>query len=110
MKIIICGVGKLGQHLAKTLAKEDYSVTVIDNDQLELEDVINNYDLNYIHGSALDSDTLIEAGVKEADILISVMTQDEQNIMCSLLAKKLGVKHTIARIRTPEYTKSALSL
>lgn len=106
MKIIICGVGKLGQHLAKTLAKEDYSVTVIDNDQLELEDVINNYDLNYIHGSALDSDTLIEAGVKEADILISVMTQDEQNIMCSLLAKKLGVKHTIARIRTPEYTKS----
>lgn len=106
MKIIICGVGKLGQHLAKTLVKEDYSVTVIDNDQLELEDVINNYDLNYIHGSALDSDTLIEAGVKDADILISVMTQDEQNIMCSLLAKKLGVKHTIARIRTPEYTKS----
>ena len=38
MKIIICGVGKLGQHLAKTLAKEDYSVTVIDNDQLELEE------------------------------------------------------------------------
>ena len=106
MKIIICGVGKLGQHLAKTLAKEEYNVTVIDNDQVELQDVVNNTDVNYVHGSSLDSDILIEAGAPDADVLISVMTQDEQNIMCSLLAKKLGVKNTIARIRTPEYTKS----
>lgn len=106
MKIIICGIGKLGQHLAESLVKDNYSVTVIDNDQTELQDVVNNLDINYVHGSALDSEILIEAGAPDADILISVMAKDEQNIMCSLLAKKLGVKQTIARIRTPEYTKS----
>lgn len=106
MKIIICGIGKLGKHLAFTLVKEEYNVTLIDNDPVELQDVVNNLDVNYVQGSALDSEILIEAGVKDADLVISVMTKDEQNIMCSLLAKKLGVKNTIARIRTPEYTKS----
>lgn len=106
MKIIICGIGKLGKHLAFTLVKEEYNVTLIDNDPVELQEVVNNLDVNYVQGSALDSATLIEAGVKDADLVISVMTKDEQNIMCSLLAKKLGVKNTIARIRTPEYTKS----
>ena len=48
----------------------------------------------------------MEAGVDEADILISVMEKDEQNVMCSLIGKKLGAKHTIARIRTPEYSNS----
>ena len=84
MKIIICGIGKLGQHLAESLVKDNYSVTVIDNDQTELQDVVNNLDINYVHGSALDSEILIEAGAPDADILISVMAKDEQNIMCSL--------------------------
>lgn len=106
MKIIICGVGKLGSHLTKTLVKEEYNITLIDNDPVELQDVVNNYDVNYVQGSGLDPEILLEAGVQDADLLISVMTTDEQNIMCTLLAKKLGVKNTIARIRTPEYTKS----
>ena len=106
MKIIICGVGKLGSHLTKTLVKEDYTITLIDNDPVELQDVVNNFDVNYVQGSGLDPEILLEAGVQDADLLISVMTTDEQNIMCTLLAKKLGVKNTIARIRTPEYTKS----
>lgn len=106
MKIIICGVGKLGKHLAHTLIKEEHTITLIDNDQVELQDIVNNLDVNYVLGNALDSDILLEAGIKDADLLISVLTKDEQNIMCSLLANKLGVKNTIARIRTPEYTKS----
>jgi trk system potassium uptake protein TrkA len=106
MKIIICGIGKLGRHLANTLVKEDHTVTLIDNDSLALQEVVNNLDVNYVEGNALDSEILIEAGIENTDLLISVMIKDEQNIMCSLLAKKLGVKNTIARIRTPEYTKS----
>ena len=49
---------------------------------------------------------MIEAGISDADLLISVMENDEQNVMCSLLGKKLGAEHTIARIRTPEYSNS----
>ena len=106
MKIIIVGIGKLGEYLAKNLVKEKNEVTLIDIDFTTTMDVINNQDLNYIVGSGLDANILSEAGINECDLLISVMENDEQNVMCSLLGKKLGAKHTIARIRTPEYSNS----
>ena len=106
MKIVIVGIGKLGEYLAKSLVKEGHAVTLVDVDFTTSQDIINNEDLNYINGNGLDVLVLKEAGVEEADLLISVMEQDEQNTMCCLLAKKLGTKHTIARIRTPEYANS----
>ena len=106
MKIVIVGVGKLGEYLAKSLVKEGHAVTLVDVDFTTSQDIINNEDLNYIDGNGLDVSVLKEAGVDQADLLISVMEQDEQNTMCCLLGKKLGAKHTIARIRTPEYANS----
>lgn len=106
MKIIIVGVGKLGGYLAKNLVKDNNEITIIDTDFSTSQDVINNEDLNYINGNGLDSNILIEAGIADTDLLISVMESDEQNVMCSLLGKKLGATHTIARIRTPEYASS----
>ncbi len=105
MKIIIVGIGKLGEYLAKSLVAEN-EVTLIDKNFIKTQDIINNEDVNYIIGNGLDSNVLEEAGVSECDILISVMEKDEQNVMCSLLGKKLGAKRTIARIRTPEYSGS----
>ncbi len=106
MKIIIVGVGKLGEYLAKSLVKEGHAVTLIDLNFDTNQDIINNEDLNYINGNGLDANILIEAGIKDTDLLISVMDQDEHNTICCLLGKKLGAKHTIARIRTPEYANS----
>lgn len=76
----------------------------MDVDYSNSMDLINNEDLNYVTGSGLDANVLMEAGVKDCDLVISVMENDEQNAMCSLLSKKLGAKHTIARIRTYEYS------
>ena len=106
MKIIIVGVGKLGEYVARELVNENHEVTLIDLDFKNRNNVINNEDLNYICGNGLDANTLIEAGAADADLIISVMEKDEQNLMCCLLGKKLGAKHTIARIRTPEYASS----
>ena len=106
MKIIIVGIGKLGEYLVRNLVKDGNEVTLVDTDFTTSMDVINNEDVNYILGSGLDANVLIEAGIKDADLLVSVMQHDEQNVMCSLLGKKLGAKHTIARIRTPEYSNS----
>ena len=92
MKIIIAGVGKLGEYLAKSLVKEEHAVTLIDLDFTTSQDIINNEDLNYINGNALNANILIEAGIKDTDLLISVMDQDELNTICCLLGKKLGAK------------------
>jgi trk system potassium uptake protein TrkA len=56
-----------------------------------------------IRGNGVSTKILLEAGVKEADLLIAATTSDEMNMVCCLTAKKLGVAHTIARIRDPEY-------
>ncbi len=105
MKIIIVGIGKLGEYLTKSLVNDKNEVTLVDIDFTDNE-LINNEDVNYICGNGLNSNVLLEAGVEESDLLIAVMNKDEQNVMCCLLGKTLGVKHTIARIRNPEYSNS----
>ncbi len=106
MNIIIVGIGKLGEFLAKSLVREGNAVTLIDTDFKRVADTINNEDLNYVKGNALDISTLTDAGVENCDILISAIDKDELNVMTCLLAKKLGAKHTIARIRNTEYISS----
>jgi trk system potassium uptake protein TrkA len=106
MKIIIVGVGKLGEYLARLLVKEKNEVTLIDLNFIGKESLINNEEVNYVEGNGLDSNTLVEAGINNADLLICVMKEDSENVMCALVGKKLGAKNTIARIRKPEYTNS----
>lgn len=106
MKIIIVGIGKLGSYLAKSLVRDNNEVTIIESDILKARKMTESEDLNYVCGSGLDPDTLIEAGIDNTDLLISVMQKDEQNLICSLLGKKMGAKNTIARIRDKEYEKS----
>lgn len=103
MKIIIIGDGKVGYSLAENLSKEDHDVTIIDKNPEALKKASEFLDVMCIRGNGVSTKILLEAGVKEADILIAVTTSDEMNMVCCLTAKKLGAKHTIARIRDPEY-------
>ncbi len=106
MKIVIAGIGKFGDYLTRQLAKENNEITVIDINFTGKEALINNEDVNNIEGNALDVKILEEAGVQNSDLLIASMKEDSENVMCALLARKLGVKNTIARIRRPEYIDS----
>lgn len=106
MKIIIAGVGKLGEYLARELSDDGNDVVIIDEKPINKREIVNNGDIFYINGNALDSTVLLDAGISNADLLISVMDKDEKNIMCSFLGKKLGVNKTIARVRTPEYSST----
>ncbi len=106
MKIIIVGIGKLGEYLAKSLVKDENEITLIDMNFKRVSDMLDNEDLNYVSGNAINANTLIEAGIENCDLLISAIDKDELNVMTCLLGKKLGAKHTIARIRDTEYTSS----
>lgn len=106
MKIVIAGIGKFGDYLTRQLTKENNEITVIDINFTGKEALINNEDINNIEGNALDVKILEEAGVQNSDLLIASMKEDSENVMCALLARKLGVKNTIARIRRPEYIDS----
>ena len=103
MNILIVGAGKMGRYLAKVLTNESYNVTVIDINDTVLEKLSNTVDLSTISGNGLIADTLLNANVNTMDIVICTMKNDEDNLLCSLLSKKLGCKSTICRVTTPEY-------
>lgn len=105
MNIVIVGNGKVGRNLTKQLAAEGHDVVVIDKDPKIVEEAVNDYDVMGICGNGACYDIQLQAGTDKADLLISVTQTDELNILCCLLAKKIGVGHSIARVRTPEYSK-----
>ena len=103
MKIIIVGLGKVGQSLAIELSGEDSDITVIDNREEIVQEISSQYDVMGIVGNGASYSTQIEAGIESADLLIAVTGSDELNLLCCLIAKKAGNCHTIARVRNPEY-------
>jgi trk system potassium uptake protein TrkA len=103
MRIIIAGTGEVGSHLAKMLSNEYHDIVVIDPDENKLKILGSSYDLMTLEGSATSLSMLNEAGVEKADLFIGVTQSEEINITASILAKKLGVKKTIARIDNLEY-------
>ena len=110
MKIIIAGCGIVGTALAENLAKSKHNVTVIEPDEAHLNYINNMADVLTIKGDATAPDVLEEANVKNCDLLIAVTDSDEKNLLMCLVAKKLGVGNTIARIREIQNNKSALLL
>ena len=103
MQIIIVGSGKIGSTLADQLSQAGHNVTVIDSRLGPLE---KNLDLDVmtVAGNGASYLTQKEAGAEKADLLIAATSADELNLLCCLIAKKLGTKHTIARVRNPEYS------
>lgn len=104
MKIIIVGDGKVGYSLAETLSQEDNDIIVIDKSDEALRKASENLDVMCVRGSGVSARVMIEAGVRQADLVIAATSRDELNMVCCLTAKRLGAGHTVARIRDPEYT------
>lgn len=103
MNIIVAGAGKVGFTVAEQLNKESHDITIIDIDHNKLLRVSNEIDVYTYEGNVASLNVLKEAGVADADVYIAVTGQDEVNMISCLLAKRLGARHTMARIRNPEY-------
>ena len=103
MRIMIIGGGKMGTSLAQSLVDEGHDVTIIDRSEAVLQKSMDSIDAMFIKGSGVSTETLTEAGVQQADVLIAATAGDEINMLACLTAKRLGAQYTIARIREPEY-------
>lgn len=106
MKIVVVGDGKVGFAIAKQLNQEGHDITVVENKVNVLSSTMNQLDIVGVQGNGASLDTLLEARVPSSDLLIAATSTDEVNIICCLLAKKLGARHTIARIRNLEYNNT----
>lgn len=108
MKIIIFGCGKIGTTITAALTGEGHDIIVIDKNTKAVEEVSNIYDVMGLCGNGIDRDTMLEAGVEDAELFIAVTGSDELNMLSCFLARCMGAKHTVARIRNPEYNDDDL--
>lgn len=104
MNIVIVGCGKVGTSIAHELNAEGHDIVLVDTNSDAVSRLSDSIDAMGVEGNGATYDTLTEAGVQSADLVVAVTAKDEVNLYACLMAKSAGVKHTIARVRNPEYT------
>ncbi len=109
MNIIVAGCGKIGTAVVSALVNEGHDVTAIDESSAVINEITNVYDAMAVCGNGTDCETLEEARIDNCDIFVAVTGSDELNMLSCFIAKKMGAKHTVARIRNPEYNDRSLS-
>ena len=103
MKIILIGGSKLAYFLAKQFASKNYYTTIINEDLEEAKTLSRTLKATVIHGQGSDPATLGEAGALQADVVLSLTTHDEDNLIaCQIAQKEYGVPRTIALVNDPE--------
>lgn len=103
MKIVIAGAGEVGFHLAKLLSYESHDITLIDQKKERLTYADTRLDIRVLKGNATSISVLKDAHIADADLLIAVTSIESVNITTCVIAKRLGVKKTIARINNSEF-------
>ncbi len=99
MKIVVAGCGKIGKTIVRSLIEEKHEVTVIDVNQTVVEEIARETDVLCFSGNAAEYETLKNAGADKADLFIAATDSDEMNMLSCFAAKRMGARHTAARIR-----------
>ena len=106
MKIVLVGGGKVGFALCRSLVAEKHDVVLIEQNEAVLNHIVSRFDIMGLLGNGADFTILEQAGVQECDIFIALTEYDEVNMISAVLAKKMGAKETIVRVRNPEYSNA----
>lgn len=110
MKIVIVGAGKIGKEVIGSLVNEGHDISVIDNNQEVINEITNIYDVMGLCGNGADSDILFEADIENTELFAAFSGSDELNMLSCYIARRMGAKHTIARIRNLEFNDRSLGL
>ncbi|MBQ3904514.1 MAG: Trk system potassium transporter TrkA [Eubacterium sp.] len=104
LNIIIVGCGRVGSTLVEQLSAEGHDITVIDKDAEKIRVLTDLYDIMGVVGNGASFGVQIEAGIKDANLIIAVTESDELNLLCCTVAKRVANCAAIARVRDPDYS------
>ena len=107
MRIVILGAGHLGYTIAELLSNDQHDVVVADSDEEKLSKVRDSLDVLTITANGTSPDFTRDPDIRDASVFVAVTEMDEVNILASMLAKKNGIPHTIARIRDPKFLQES---
>ena len=103
MYIIVVGAGRTGSKVIELATQDDHEVVVIEHDQELAEEVSATYDCMVINADAASKEIVLEAGVQEADALISTTESDSVNLMIQMLGKQYDIKTLVSSINNPQH-------
>ncbi|WPR76688.1 Trk system potassium transporter TrkA [Algoriphagus sp. NG3] len=106
MNIVIAGAGDMGYHLAEQLSYDNKDITLIDTDREVLDYVASKLDVLTVQGDATSFEILTRANVNRASMVLCVTTSEKTNIVTAVLAKQLGAKRVMARVRNHSYMET----
>ncbi len=103
-RVMIAGGGKVGLRLARSLVGQ-CEVKVIEHDAKRCEYLASQLPSStlVLHGDSVDEDLLEEENVADMDLFLALTSDDEDNIMSSMLAKRLGARRVVALINRRAY-------
>ncbi len=99
MDIVIVGAGEVGHHLADILSREDHRVSVVDPDPEQAQRLMEALDVQVLVGDGTRVEVLTKAAAQKADLLVAVTHDDNVNMLACALAKQLGAKRIILRLK-----------
>ena len=106
MMIVIVGGGKVGYYLAKTLAPEKHRLVLLEAEQaqcIKIAGELESLGIDLVCGDGTEINTLRDAGIERADMLIAVTGYDQNNLVaCQLAREYFGITRTIARVNNPK--------
>lgn len=103
MRVIVIGLGEVGQHIARTLSRERHDITIVDADAARVEAMQGELDALLVAGDGASPAFLRQLGVGDADLVCGVTQSDPVNVIAALVAHQLGARRTVARVRDPQY-------
>lgn len=104
MHVLICGAGRVGQGIARRLAREKHEITIIDENSDLVDQVSIDLDVRGIVGHAAHPDVLKRARAEDCEMIIAVTHFDEINmVICQIAHTLFSVPFKIARVRDRSY-------
>lgn len=97
-KVIVCGAGEVGTHIATFLADGEHDVTIVDANPALVKSLADSIDVSAYAGNCASAEVLREAGAVSADLVVACTNIDEVNLLTAAIAKRLGANRTVARI------------
>ena len=103
MYIIVVGAGRTGSKVIELATQDEHEVVVLERDQELAEEASATYDCMVINADAASEEIMLEAGIQEADALISTTENDSVNLMIQMLGKQYGVETLVSSINEPQH-------
>ena len=110
MRFIIVGAGSMALSVTRLLLKKRHDVVLVDADKSRIDTLAGELDCGLIHGDGSKPAVLRELGAKRTDMLLCLTSNDQTNILASLVGRSLGYPRIVTRIEDPEFEHICIEL